>query len=271
MLATYRADLGVAPRLARWEELRGRPLEARRLMREARDAAAHRHGLPPEQLAWFQLRLGDLALRAGQLDEAARELDAGLRILPSDARLLAATARVDAARHEWRRAADAGERAVAQALDPATLGLLADIYTVLDDGPKAAEYDRAMALSVLRQPGPYHRAWSLYLLDHDREVPHVLAKVREELATRRDIYGYDLLAWALHKSGRDAEAIAPMRTALSLGTRDAMLYYHVGAIQLGLGDTVQARRSYATALEINPYWHPTQPAAVRAWLDGTTR
>ena len=82
MLATYRADLGVAPRLARWEELRGRPAEARRLMREARDEAAHRHGMPPEQIAWFDLRLADLAIRAGHLDEAERELAAGLRILP---------------------------------------------------------------------------------------------------------------------------------------------------------------------------------------------
>jgi tetratricopeptide (TPR) repeat protein len=99
MLASYRSDLGVAPRLARWEEVRGRPDEARRLMREARDAAMHRHGVPREQVAWFQLRLGDLALRAGHLDEAERELAAGLRLLPADARLLAALARVAAA---WR-------------------------------------------------------------------------------------------------------------------------------------------------------------------------
>ena len=271
MLATYRTDPGIAPRLARWEELRGRPLEARRLMRAARDAAARRHAMPREQLAWFQLRLGDLALRAGQLGEAMRELEDGLRLLPSDARLVAALSRVYAARHEWRRAAEAGELAVSQALDPATLGLLADAYTALGEPPKSEEYDRAMALSVLRQPGPYLRAWSLYLLDHDRDVALVLAKVRQELATRRDVYGYDLLAWALHKSGRDREALGPMRTALSLGTRDATLYYHAGTIQLALSDTAAARRSYTTALEINPYWHPTQPGAVRAWLTASTR
>ena len=75
-------------------------------------------------------------------------------------------------------ATDAGEQAIAQALDPATLGVLTDAYTALGDTTKAAEYYHAMALAVLRQPGPYHRAWSLFLLDHDREVPRVLAKVR---------------------------------------------------------------------------------------------
>ncbi len=271
MLASYRSDLGVAPRLARWEEVRGRPDEARRLMRQARDAAMHRHGMPREQVAWFQLRLGDLALRAGHLDEAERELAAGLRLLPSDARLLAALARVAAARRDWRRAAEQGESAIAQALDPATLGLLADSYTQLGDTAKAREYDRAMALAVMAQPGPYHRAWSLYLLDHDREVPHVLRKVREELATRRDVYGYDLLAWALHQSGRDIDALAPMRQALSLGTRDAMLYYHAGVIELAAGDSTAARSSLATALAINPFWHPTQPATARALLDSLAR
>ena len=128
-----------------------------------------------------------------------------------------------------------------------------------------------MALAVLRQPGPYHRAWSLYLLDHDRDVPRVLEKVEQELRSRQDVYGWDLLAWALHKSRRDAEAVAPMRRALAMGTRDAMLHYHAGTIALAVGDTTAARAHLDTALAINPYWHPTQPAVVRALLDSLGR
>jgi len=270
-LATYEGDIGVAPRLARWDELHGRPEEARRLLRLARDEAGRRHAMPKEQIAWFHLRLGDLALRTGHLDEAERELDSGLRIAPDDYRLLGTLARLYAVRHDWRRAAEDGELSVARALDPATLGLLHDTYVALGDSATAEEYYHAMALAVLRQPGPYHRAWSLFLLDHDREVPRVLAKVEEELATRRDIYGYDLLAWALHKSGRDAEARAPMQRALALGTRDAMLHYHAGMIARALGDSATARAQLEAALAINPYWHPSQPAAARAVLDSLTR
>jgi tetratricopeptide (TPR) repeat protein len=271
MLASYQGDLGVAPRLARWAELRGRPEEARRLLRQARDAARRRHGMPREQVAWFDLRLGDLALRAGKLDEAERELEAGLQILPGDHRLLGTLARLHAVRHDWRRAADVGELAVSRALDPATLGLLHDAWAALVDTAKAEEYYRAMAVAVLRQPGPYHRAWSLFLLDHGREVPRVLENVESELRTRQDIYGYDLLAWALHKSGRDAEALAPMARALSLGTRDAMLYFHAGMIDRSLGDTAAAHARLETALAINPMWHPSQPAEARAVLDSLTR
>ena len=271
MLETYQADLGTAPRLARWAELRGQPDVARRLLRQALDDATHRHGMQREQLAWFHLRLGDLALRTGHLSEAQHELEAGLAILPGDYRLLGTLARLEAVRHRWRPAVEAGELAVSHALDPATLGLLSDAWGALGDSSRANEYDRAMALSVLRQPGAYHRAWSLHLLDHARDVAAVLGNVRRELETRRDVYGYDLLAWALHGSGRDQDARAPMARALALGTQDAVLYYHAGMIDLAAGDTAAARSQLQHALAINPWWHPTQPARVRAVLDSLSR
>lgn len=266
-LATYKGELGIAPRLARWAELQGKPEEAWRLLEVAKEAAERRHGMPTEQLAWFHLRLGDLAFRYGHMRSAENELAEGLAIQPHDARLLAAMARLAAARGQWRDAADWGERAIAQALDPATLGLLHDAYRVLGDQRKSNEYYHAMALSVLKQPGPFHRAWSLFLLDHGREVPKVLAKVQEELESRKDIYGYDLLAWALHRSGRDREARPAMAKALALGTQDAMLFYHAGMIERALGNNETARRHLEAALETNPHWDPFHPAEARAVLD----
>ncbi|HEY3118055.1 MAG TPA: tetratricopeptide repeat protein, partial [Chloroflexota bacterium] len=230
-LATYRENLSVAPRLARWEELHGRPEEARRLLRAALKNAEGEHAMPKEQLAWFHLRLGDLALRNGHLGEAERELSAGLSVAPADYRILGTLARLEADRHRWTKAVDYGEQAIGGVLDPATLGVLGDAYVALGDTVKAGEYYHTMEVAVLHQPGPFHRAWSLFLLDHNRDVPRVLAKVRDEIRTRHDIYGYDLLAWALHRSGRDEEARDAMTHALSLGTRDAMLFYHAGMIE----------------------------------------
>jgi tetratricopeptide (TPR) repeat protein len=266
-LAMYRNDPGIAPRLARWSELTGHPEDARRLLRAAANEAGRRHGMPKEQLAWFHLRLGDLALRYGHPDEAKRELEAGLAIHPGDPRLLAAQARLAAVKGRWRDAADLGEQAIATTVDPATLGLLHDAYRMMGDTAKANAYYRAMALAVLRQPGPFHRAWSLFLLDHDRDVPTVLAKVRAELRSRRDIYGYDLLAWALHRSGRDEEARAAMQHALALGTRDALLFHHAGMIERSLGHDDDARRYLEAALATNPSWDPFRPAEARAVLD----
>ena len=266
MLFTSRGDLSVAPRYARWEELRGRPAEARRLLREARAEASRQHGMPGAHIAWFYWRLGDLALRQGRLREAEKELGAGLAVAPDDHRLLDALARAAVARGRWSEAIAYGERAIARTLDPATLGLLYQVYTASGDSAKAEEYYRALSVSVLGQPETFHRLWGLLLLDRGRQVPTVLARAEREIAVRRDVYGWDLLAWALYRSGRPSEAREKMRHALALGTRDASLFYHSGMIEAALGRRAEARRHLKTALEINPQWHPFQPAEARQVL-----
>jgi len=265
------APLSVAPRLARWAELSGRPDVARRILTNALADAGRRPELPAEQAAWFHYRLGDLELRAGRLTAAERALAGGLAVEPNDRRLLGAMARLEAVRGRPQRAVEYGERAIAVVLDPATLGVIGEAYAALGDTAKAREYFRAMEVAVAGQAGPYHRAWSLFLLDHGERVPEVLAKVRAEIATRRDVYGYDLLAWALHLAGRDAEAREASRQALRLGTPDALLFYHAGMIERALGDRPAARRYLERALAVNPYFHPTQPALARATLDSLRR
>jgi len=91
-------ELAVAPRLARWEELTGRTDLARRLLDRALADAKSRRDLPPEQVAWFHLRVGDLALRSGRLPEAEFAFRQGLEVFPGDYRLLAGLARLEAAR-----------------------------------------------------------------------------------------------------------------------------------------------------------------------------
>jgi tetratricopeptide (TPR) repeat protein len=266
-LLTVRTDLAVAPRYARWEEIRGRPTEARRLLREALDQAARRHAMPRSQLAWFHWRLGDLALRHGRVAEARREFEAGLALAPDDHRMLDGMARLAAARGRWREAITLGERSIATALDPATLGLLSSSYLMLGDSARGAEYERAMAATVLEQPEAPHRAWGLFLLDRKRDVPTVLAKAREEIRTRRDVYGWDLLAWALYHSGEIREAREASANALAQGTRDASLHFHAGMIAAAAGERGLARRRLEEALAINPRWHPTQPHEARALLE----
>jgi tetratricopeptide (TPR) repeat protein len=224
-------DPSVLTRLARWHELEGRVELADRLLREARDRALQLHDLPPEQRAWFHLRVADLALRYGRLKEAAAALEAGLAESPADHRLLAARARLATARGDSRGAVRDGERALVAAFDPATLGVLADAYTALGDTTSAARLERAMDAALHGQSGPFHRARSLHLLDRGRHVPDVLRRADEDLRTRRDVYGWDVYAWALHASGRMREAAAAMDSALALGTRDPLLLGHARVIR----------------------------------------
>lgn len=228
-------DLVVASRLARWDELEGRVEAADRLLRDARERALALHGLPREQRAWFHFRVGDLALRYGRLDQAEAAFRAGLAESADDHRMLAASARLAAGRGDWQGAIVLGNRALASAFDPATLGLLADAYRGLGDTAAAREHERVMDLALTGQTGPFHRAWSLHLLDHGQHVPEILARAEAELRMRRDVYGWDVYAWALHQAGRPRDAAAAMDSALALGTRDPLLRRHADAIARAAG------------------------------------
>ena len=270
-LESARDNLAVAPRLARWAEISGRPEEARSIFQAARDRATYRTDFTREQMAWYDFRLGDLALRYGELDRAEEAFRKGLRTNPGDHRIVSATARLEAARRNWESAIVYGEQSIATVLDPATLGLLSDAYAALGDQAKATEYQMAMEVSILNQKGAFHREWSLFLLDRGRQVPEVTAQAADEIQSRKDVYGYDLLAWALHRQGRHAEAKQAMTSALRMGTQDASLFFHAGMIERALGNNQLARQHLKKALGINPYFHPTHPALVRATLKSLPR
>jgi tetratricopeptide (TPR) repeat protein len=266
-LYAVRTHLSIAPRLARWKEMNGDVAGARKLLADALANAKTRRDLPTEQVAWFHLRLGDIDMRNGRMRRARALFEEGLKLAPDDYRLLDAMARLEAVEGNPRKAIEYGERGIGIKLDPATLGLLGDEYQAIGDTSRANEYFKTMEVAVAGQPGAYHRAWSLFMLDHNLRVSEVLVNVQKELETRRDIYGYDLLAWALHKEHRDPEARSAMNQARKLGTRDAMLFYHEGMIDRALGDSNRARYFLNQSLEINDEFDPAHPREIRATVD----
>ncbi len=237
IFAGLRADahkLDVAPRLARWAELHGQVRQARYLLHNAwTDARGMKH-LPRETVAWFALRLGDLESRAGQPDSAERWYREGLALSPSDYRLLAAMARLNLARGDYRAAVRYGEDVIGRVMDPATLGVLSDAHAALGEADRAEELARVMELSVTSQDGPVHRQWELFLLDHGRSVDLIARKAEAELRSRKDVHGYDALAWARFTQGRLADARVAMDSALRLGTRDPVFERHRAAIDVAL-------------------------------------
>ena len=229
-LAPRRYTPALAPRYARWLELRGHAGEARRLLEWARAAAARDEATPVEQRGWYELRLGELALRFGALDEARRRLDAGLALVPDDWHLLAARSRLALAQKDYRTAMEMGDSSLARHLDPATLAAVGDARWAEGDTAQAEQYYRGMEAATRGPSGGFHRSWYLALLDHDRRVPEVLAAVTKDLETRRDAYGYDLLAWALYKSGRMPEARSAALRAVAWGTEDPQIRAHADSI-----------------------------------------
>ena len=125
-----------------------------------------------------------------------------------------------------------GERAIAAELDPEMLLLLVSAYAQTGRADEAARARDAfdVATSALGE-APFHRAWSLLLLDRGERVEEQLHRAEREVAERGDVYAHDFHAWALQKSGRNSEARIAMQRALRLGTKDPLLERHRQVIE----------------------------------------
>lgn len=247
-------------RLAYLQFLQGDTAGAVARMRQAAEAARRSdpHGEPT---AWAHAQLGDLLFRAGDLAAAHAAYRVSLDAAPSYHRGLAGSARVRAAQGRLREAAELYQRALGIVPLPEYAAALGDVYTRLGM-PAEARKQYALVeyigrLSVLNQV-TYNRELALFYADHDLQLPAALELARKELEARRDIYTYDVLAWALYKNGQAREALAPLGEALRLGTRDARLLFHAGMIHAALGDTQAARRYLGEAVAINPQFDPLQ-------------
>lgn len=265
-LGTAATNLAVAPRLARWHEIEGRPERAHAILLRARREALRRPDLPREQVAWFQLRVGDLALRNGRLGEARRAFEAGLAVEPNDYRLLSAMAKLSAAQGKWRDVLSWGRRAEAVNADLATLELIGDAYATTGDSAAARRYWEAVERGHAEKPEPYARQWTAFRLDHGMRLGETREVLEREIEGRRDVLGWDLLAWSRYLTGDLALAREAMAQALRMGTRDATFFFHAGMIARTSGEREVARRYLVQALEVNPSFHHRDAAAARRAL-----
>ena len=266
-----RADLGIAPRFARWAELTGQPGEARRILLAARDEASRRPDFDGEQRAWFSLRLADLELRHGYLRGASSAINAGLRESPDDWRLLLASVRLSVERGDYRAAIRAAEEVITMVPSADAFALLATAHAALGHDAESKSYATALEGVVRSQPSASHRAWGLALLDLGLDAGEVVAMAAQDTLVRHDAYSLDLLAWALHSAGRSAEAVGLVRRALSLGSVEPVLRYHAGMIEASSGDRAIAERHLTLALRGRGALTPAQVEKAKHALEAVLR
>jgi tetratricopeptide (TPR) repeat protein len=213
---------------------------------------------PLESIAWAMWQLGNEYFALGKLSAAeARYLDA-LKTLPDYYRSLAGLAQVRAAQRRYPEAIELYQKAIAIVPLPDYASALGDVYTKMgraEDGQK--QYDLVEYIGYLNTLSKvlYNRELAYFYADHDRKLPEALDLAKRELEVRKDIYAYDVLAWALYKNNRPQEALAAMTEALKLGTQDARLFFHAGMIHHRLGQSAQARDYLRRALATNPHFH----------------
>lgn len=250
-LMDQRPSLPSYARAAHLLWLQGDVAAARQAIRLAMDAADPRE---PEALAWVLVQDATMLWHEGDHDAADRGFARALSVLGEYPPALAGRARVALARGAWGRAVELLERARRRSSDAEIAWLLGDARASAGDAAGAAQaYAEVVALG--RQAD--RRTLALYYATKDLERAEALRLAGEERATRGDVHTEDVLAWALYRAGRLEEARAASDRAMALGTRDAWLLYHAGAIRIALGRVAEGERLVRAALALNPKFDTT--------------
>ena len=269
-LATEAPGAAVTARLAHLAALRGNVDSAQQLA--ARAISEQRSADPtPLNRSWYEYLAGYIAFQFGDLGTAQRQYTAAIEDWPGSYLAIAGLAHTRAAQGATAEAIGLYQRAIAIVPQPEFIAALGDLYAL--SGPKAeaeAQYGLVRAIAHLAsiQAQVYNRQLVLFEANHGESVTNALALAQREIAVRKDVYGWDALAWALYADGRYADAATAMRTARALGTVDPLLDYHQGMIDAALGLTVPARELLNAALERNPGFDPLQAARARSILAG---
>lgn len=247
-------------RLSMLKFFKGDPTAAIVEMRRAVEAGIEANQ-PKENVAWAQFKLGAILFQTGDLAAAARTHQDALSTFPGYHRALAGLAQVRAAERRYAAAIDLYRRAIGVIPLPDYAANLGDVYAKTGRADEArkqyALVEYIGRLNALNQV-MHNRELALFYLDHDIKLGEALDLARKELEVRRDIYTFDVLAWALYKNGRARDALAPMAEALRLGTKDARLLFHAGLIHHAVGNHEAARRALQEALGLNPHFHLLQ-------------
>ncbi len=253
--ALVREEPGVAAyaRVAYARELLGNRDGAVEAMRLAVAGAAGR----PEPAAWTRVELGKLYFGSGRLRAAAREYRTALSALPGYVFALDALAQVEAARGRHGRAASLARRALESVPLPQFAATLGDVLWAGGMHAQAREqYALVGAVERLLRANGVRGDLEIaqFYVDRGLRLRHALALARRAYSGRPSIEGDDVLAWALARNGRCAEALRLSQRSLRLGTRDAAKFFHRGMIERCLGNEQAGRTWFRRALVLNPHF-----------------
>lgn len=245
-------------------ELRGDVAGARELLENARDDATS-----DADRAFTLYYLGELAWNNGDAAVARTAYDEALAADPAYLPALTGQAKSLAAAGDTTAALSLYREAVQQQPQPGYVVELGELLEASGQAGAAKEqYDVVRATEQLFAGAGANVDLELALFEADHgSAAAALTYAGSAYRTRPDsILTEDAYAWALHKAGRDREALPVARRAQRLGTKLPYLRFHLGVIEAALGDKAAARRDLRAALSLNPAFNPLQAPAARKLL-----
>jgi tetratricopeptide (TPR) repeat protein len=243
-------------------EEEGRVAAARGALRRALAEAVDR-----SDITFCRYQLGELAFDNGDPAGALQEYRAGLVADPGAAPLVAGRAKAEAALGQTDEAVRDYADVTARVPTPQYVLEYAELLQSLGHDAEAEAQLQILTAEqeLLAANGVVDDLTAATVEADHGSATAAVRHAEAEWARRRSVLVEDALAWALHRAGRDREALPHAVHAGRLGWQNAGFRYHRGQIELSLGRTGEARRDLAAALRINPHFSTLQaPVARRA-------
>ncbi|WP_228183490.1 tetratricopeptide repeat protein [Streptomyces anulatus] len=261
-MTDLRPDAASLARASYAFELKGNTVRARALMQRSLVAAT-----TPADRAFAHSVLAGLDLQDANPREALARTRTALSAAPTDSALLETRARAYLALGDTTKAVADYRAAIAIAPLPHYLLGLGELEQALGHRERAAQnYDLLRAQDRIREAAGEPADTDAILFEADHGNPRrAVALAEGTLRNRPFVAVHDAYAWALHRAGRDTEALIQADKALAQGTRSALFHYHRAAIHHALGDPEAARRDLTEALR-EPGFHPLHADAARDLL-----
>jgi tetratricopeptide (TPR) repeat protein len=191
---------------------------------------------PPSEVedrAWILTQIGHLHLTAGRATEAEVILQQALAEFPGYHYALGQMAHVRTAQGRHAEAVDLLRERYQAAPHAENLYELAEALGRAGRRTEAraayADFERK-ARAEMEGSDNANRELIYYYADHGSRPATALEFARREVTRRRDVQTVAAYAWALHASGRAAEAQKEMQQALGVGTRDPELHRRAAVI-----------------------------------------
>ncbi len=218
-----------------------------------------RNPLEPEPRCYALVQSAMIFWHRGDYDGADAGFVKALGELGEYPPALVGRARVGLAKGQFKLAIASLEKAHAQSPLVETAWLLGDAYSGAGESAKA---EAAYAKVVRDGRRADHRTLAQFYATKNRDIDEALKLIEDEMKIRPGIYTHDAYGWTLFHAHRLDEARKESDAALALGTKDARLMYHAGAIRIAQNgkDVEQGKALVRDAFALNPKFDFTEAA-----------
>jgi tetratricopeptide (TPR) repeat protein len=213
-----------------------------------------------DQRAWLLTQKARLALASGNANAAGEILSEAFRLFPDSQAAALAMADVQAAKSNYREAANLFEKCYRTV--PSSANLYSWAKALEQDGEKekaAAQFAafEAKAHGEITKSNNANLELMAYYSEGKNDPAEALRIATLESANRQDCRTLAALAWALYQNGKFADAKTQMDKALAVGIREAGYLCHAERISAKVNNAVDAARFEKELATFGPHACPS--------------